>query len=162
MSDLRPEDSMDAQGSIARGRLGTSGWAIAAAIVLGLVGIAVTLFGIVAAALGLAELPKPQPSTYSDEAIVIGLLAIVVGLVPLLASGLILVHRRSGRALGLLTGCVGALLGAAALWVEMTTVFDPPPGGHGPSVPAMLLPVPFVIVLVGLILGREQFQPLQE
>lgn len=119
-----------------------------AAVVLALTGFAFVGGGVWLAAEGFG---KAEPSGGVRQGMVtIGLVVIAVGALKLWAAWRIWIHREDGRSLGLAIATVGTFVGAIAAFLVVR-------GSPGPDFIALLLPVPYVIVLVGLAIGRRHF-----
>ena len=129
-------------------------WARTAAVVLLLLGLALLAGGAWLAAEGLG---KTEPSGGVREALVgLGAISIAISALHIWAASLIWVGRDRGRILGLAIGIIGTVLGSIAAWPTLRDTFAPPPGSAGAEVALLLLPVPYVIVLVGLLIERRR------
>ncbi len=74
-----------------------------------------------------------------------GSVILVIGLLHVLAAILIWAHRDTGRSLGMVIGAIGTLLGTLV-------------AVNGASNLTLLLsPVPHLVVLIGLLIGRSHF-----
>ncbi len=125
----------------------------------GLVLLALGLSFVVFGAIFIAEgLPKQEPSGGVPEAL-LGLEALVVAMGALKAWAAYLIgkHRRGGLELGLGIATWGAFFGGFGAWAALRDVLDPPPGSLGVRLDGLLLPIPYLIVLVGLLVGRAHF-----
>lgn len=75
----------------------------------------------------------------------LGVAILVIGVLHVVAALLIWAHRDRGRSLGIALGGIGTLIGAAAF-----------AGGPG-NLALLLMPVPHLVVLLGLVIGRSHF-----
>jgi hypothetical protein len=126
-------------------------------VVLLLAGLLFVAAGAWLAAEGLG---KTEPSGGVREALVgLGAIAITIGALHIWAASVIWVGRDRGRTLGLAIGITGTVLGSIAAWPTLRDTFAPSPGSAGADVALLLLPVPYVIVLVGLLIERRRSAP---
>jgi hypothetical protein len=132
----------------------TTAWARMAAVVLLVLGLAFLAAGAWLAAEGLG---KTEPSGGVREALVgLGAISIAIGALHIWAASLIWIGRDRGRTLGLAIGIIGTVLASIAAWPTLRDTFAPRPGSAGAVVALLLLPVPYVIVLVGLLIERRR------
>jgi hypothetical protein len=115
------------------------------------------LFFAAGAWLAAEGLGKTEPSGGVREALVgLGAMSIAIGALHIWAAPLIWVGRNRGRTLGLAIGIIGTVLGSIAAWPTLRDTFAPSPGSARADVALLLLPVPYVIVLVALLVGRRR------
>jgi hypothetical protein len=125
--------------------------ALLAAVVLALTGLAFVGGGAWLAAEGLGKI---EPSGGLREGMIaIGVVGVAVGALKLWAAWRISIHRHDGRGLGLVIAATGTLLGGVGAFVAVGGL----PARYWGDYVGLLLPVPYVIVLLGLILGRRHF-----
>lgn len=77
-----------------------------------------------------------------EALILFGGVILVIGLLHVLAAIMIWTHRDTGRSLGMVIGALGTLLGAVVAVTNLTLI---------------LMPVPHLVVLIGLLIGRSHF-----
>ena len=130
--------------------------ALLAAVVLALTGLVFVAGGVWLAAVGIG---KAEPSGGVRQVMVtIGLVVTVVGARKLWAAWRIWTHREDGRSLGLAIAMMGTFLGGiAAFLAVLGSLPNPPSAAHWTDFIGLVLPVPYVIVLIGLTMGRRHF-----
>jgi len=114
--------------------------AVIAGGILFLVGLPLTPWGPVFIGEGLGH--GPDSGGVREALIIVGSVILVIGLLHVLAAILIWAHRDTGRSLGMVIGAIGTLLGAVVAVTNLTL---------------LLMPVPHLIVLIGLLIGRSHF-----
>jgi len=122
------------------GDRGTSVPAVIAASVLFLVGLFLAPWGPVLIGEGLGH--GPDSGGVREVLIIVGSVILVIGLLHVLAAILIWAHRDTGRSLGMVIAGVGTLLGAVVAVTNLTL---------------LLMPVPHLVVLIGLLISRSHF-----
>ena len=122
------------------GDRGTSVPAVIAASVLFLVGLFLAPWGPVLIGEGLGH--GPDSGGVREVLIIVGSVILVIGLLHVLAAILIWAHRDTGRSLGMVIGALGTLLGAVVAVTNLTL---------------LLMPVPHLVVLIGLLISRSHF-----
>jgi len=122
------------------GDRGTSVPAVIAASVLFLVGLFLAPWGPVLIGEGLGH--GPDSGGVREVLIIVGSVILVIGLLHVLAAILIWAHRDTGRSLGMVIGAIGTLLGAVVAVTNLTL---------------LLMPVPHLVVLIGLLISRSHF-----
>jgi hypothetical protein len=121
---------------------GASFPAVIAASVLFLVGLFLAPWGHVFIGEGLGH--GTDSGGVREAFIIVGILFLVIGLLHALAAILIWAHRDMGRSLGMVIGALGTLLGAVVAVTNLTL---------------LLMPVPHLVVLIGLLISRSHFTP---
>ena len=114
--------------------------AVIAGGILFLVGLPLTPWGPVFIGEGLGH--GPDSGGVREALIIVGSVILVIGLLHVLSAILIWAHRDTGRFLGMVIGAIGSLLGAVVAVTNLTL---------------LLMPVPHLIVLIGLLIGRSHF-----
>nr|MBA3627589.1 hypothetical protein [Chloroflexota bacterium] len=84
----------------------------------------------------------PDSGGVREVLIIVGSVILVIGLLHVLAAILIWAHRDTGRSLGMVIAGVGTLLGAVVAVTNLTL---------------LLMPVPHLVVLIGLLISRSHF-----
>ncbi len=125
------------------GEHATSVPALVSAGVMFLVGLALAPWGPVFMGEGLGH--GADSGGVREVLILVGVAILVTGLLHVLAALLVWDHRDRGRSLGIALGGIGTLIGAAAF-----------AGGPG-NLALLLMPVPHLVVLVGLLIGQSHF-----
>jgi hypothetical protein len=133
----------------------TSAWAIIAAMILFVLGVAFIVLGADLAMRGLAK--GPDSGGVREALVGVGIAAVAIGSLHVLASAWIAAHRSRGRALGLVIAVIGTLLGAIVFAIALRGALDPNPGSGTPVLTGLLFPVPHLAVLIGLVLGPRHF-----
>lgn len=132
---LRPRD----------GEYATHTPAVIAGGVLFLVGLPLAPWGPVFIGEGLGH--GPDSGGVREVLIIVGGVILVIGLLHVLAAILIWARRDTGRSLGMVIGAIGTLLGAVVAVNGAT------------NLTLLLMPVPHLVVLIGLLIGRSHFTP---
>jgi len=114
--------------------------AVIAGGILFLVGLPLTPWGPVFIGEGLGH--GPDSGGVREALIIVGSVILVIGLLHVLAAILIWAHRDTGRSLGMVIGAIGTLLGAVVAVTNLTL---------------LLMPVPHLVVLIGLLISRSHF-----
>jgi len=117
--------------------------AVIAGGILFLVGLPLTPWGPVFIGEGLGH--GPDSGGVREALIIVGSVILVIGLLHVLAAILIWAHRDTGRSLGMVIGAFGTLLGAVVAVNGAT------------NLTLLLTPVPHLVVLIGLLIGRSHF-----
>ncbi|MDQ3553358.1 MAG: hypothetical protein M3395_02980 [Chloroflexota bacterium] len=126
-----------------RGDHGTSVPAVIAGGVLFLVGVPLAPWGPVMMEEGLGH--GTDSGGVREIMTGLGVVILVIGVLHVIAALLVWAHRDRGRSLGIGIGGMGTLLGAATLV------------GGAPNLTLLLVPVPHLVVLIGLLVGRSHF-----
>lgn len=135
---------------------GTSAWALIAGIPLLLWGLAWTLLGLLAVALGgTTEGVRGLDAIGGATALWPYVLMVVVGVLHVVAGAFVWAHRAWARYLGLIFAALGTLLG---LFLVAGAVGRPGTNQPFALEIALLVLVPYVITLAGLILGGAHFR----
>jgi len=121
----------------------TSVPAFIAASVLFLVGLPLEPWGPVLIGEGLGH--GTGSGGVREVLIIVGSVILVIGLLHVLAAILIWTHRDTGRSLGMVIGAIGTLVGAVVAVNGAT------------NLTLLLMPVPHLVVLIGLLRGRSHF-----
>lgn len=121
----------------------TSVPAIVAAGVMFLVGLLLAPWGPAMIQEGLGH--GDDSGGVREALILVGGAILVIGLLHVLAALLVWAHRDRGRSWGIVIGGMGTLLGAAAF------------AGGANNLTLLLMPVPHLVVLIGLSTGRSHF-----
>ena len=121
----------------------TSVPAFIAASVLFLVGLPLAPWGPVLIGEGLGH--GTGSGGVREVLIIVGSVILVIGLLHVLAAILIWAHRDTGRSLGMVIGAIGTLVGAVVAVNGAT------------NLTLLLMPVPHLVVLIGLLRGRSHF-----
>jgi hypothetical protein len=123
-----------------------------AAVILLFLGLAFLVGGVWLVAEGLGT---TEPSYGISEAVAgVGAFAILIGALHVWAASLIWIGRDHGPGLGL--GVIGTVFGGIAAGPTLRDTIALGSGSAGADVASLLLPVPYVIVLVGLIVVRRR------
>lgn len=117
--------------------------AVIAGGILFLVGLPLSPWGPVFIGEGLGH--GPDSGGVREVLIIVGSVILVIGLLHVLAAILIWAHRDTGRSLGMVIGAIGTLLGAVVAVNGAT------------NLTLLLMPVPHLVVLIGLLIGRSHF-----
>ncbi len=133
---------------------GNSAWAVIAATVLFVVGL-LSMFG--GSYLVIQGLGHGGDSGGVREVMTgFGGVLLVVGIAHGYAAILIWAHRDAGRSLGILLGGIGTVLGAVLFAMALRSTLTGS-NSSGSDLPLLLAPVPHVLVLIGLKMGRDHF-----
>lgn len=132
-----------------------SAWAVIAAIVLFVVGLMAVFGGVQFVIRGLAH--GADSGGVREVMTGFGGVLLVAGIAHVYAAILIWAHRDAGGSFGILIGAIGTLLGAVVFAVALRSALDPSPGSAAPNLTGLLLPIPHLIVLIGLLIGRDHF-----
>lgn len=132
-----------------------SAWAVVAAIVLFGVGLLLVFVGSYSVVQGLGH---GAGSGGVREAMTgFGGVLLVIGIAHGYAAILIAAHRDAGRSLGMVIAGIGSLLGLV-VFVNAVRGFLSSSPGSSVSDPVMLIPLPYVLILVGLRVGSSHFR----
>ncbi len=143
---------------------GDSRWAVVAEVLLLVLGLAVAGLGILFIAQGLA-FDEPGLPGFGTFVVVLGVVIVVVGILHVVAAAYIWRHQSWARALGLILALLGAILGALVLPAAFSPAFTTGSQGElinvGPDLTSILIGlsvVPYLLVVVGLVLGGRHFR----
>jgi hypothetical protein len=145
---------------------GASRWAFLAAILLLVLGLATAALGLPLIGSGLAY-DEPGLPGFGSFVIAIGGVIVVAGILQLVAAAGIWKHQDWARALGLVMAILGGIPGFAVLPTAFNPVFTT--RGElgqelvnlGPNLTSIfigLAAVPYLLVVVGLLLGGRHFK----
>lgn len=146
-------------------RSGSSRWALAAALVLLVLGSLLAAFGVVVVGQGLAY-DDVGNMGYGSLAVVIGAVVVAIGLLHVANAIAIWKHRPSARYIGILISLLGALFGAKNLPTAFDLVNVRPDAGSDVVVASLsisailsgLIFFPYLLALIGLLIGGAQFR----
>lgn len=132
-----------------------SAWAVLAAIVLFAVGLLLVFVGSYLVVRGLGH--GADSGGVREAMTGFGGLLLVVGVAHGYAAILISAHRTAGRSLGMVIAVIGGLLGLVVFVNSVRGLPSSLPGGSGLD-PVMLIPLPYLLILLGLRVGRSHFR----
>lgn len=135
-----------------QGEHSTSAWALMAAIILLLLGLAIVL-----ASLFLILGPAQGTGGIREVILSFGIVLLGAGIAHVYAAILIWAHRSAGRTLGIIIAAAGTLLLAGVVAIGFR--LNAPPGSPGAALNLLifLYPLPHLLVLIGLLAGRGHF-----
>jgi hypothetical protein len=143
---------------------GTSILAIIAGIPLLIYGLLVTMGGaaliviksFVDDVIRQASVDPSVAQSVRDAFVVVAAIVLIIGILHVLAAIGIWAHKGWGRALGIMWGVLGTLIGLASLGARSTTTINgtTTSGAFGG---ALFILVPYGFVLIAMIIGGSQF-----
>lgn len=129
----------------------TSAWALMAAILLLVIGLALLVGAFWLLIEGLRH--GSGSGGVREAMLLFGAVVLGAGIAHVYAAILIWAHRSAGRTLGVIIGVTGFLLGAAVVYFG-GRAFNASPGANL-DLALFLYPLPHLLVLIGLLAGRR-------
>jgi len=146
---VRAEGRMIVRSKPQAGEHSTSAWALMAALLLLVMGLALLVGAFWLLIEGLRH--GGGSGGVREAMLLFGAVVLGAGIAHVYAAILIWAHRSAGRTLGIIIGATGTLLGAAVVWFGFS-------GSLNRSDLALFLyPLPHLSVLIGLLAGRRHF-----
>lgn len=154
--------------SSAVAKVGESRWAAFAGLMLLVLGLPITVFGVVLMAQGLAYDDRGNMG-YGTLALVIGAVLVVIAIVHITVGTFIWRHHPWARYAGIVVGLLGAMLAAIVLLTAFNPVYQSGLQGEliqvGPNVMSIVIGLsffPYVFAVIGLVLGGDHFRRRRE
>lgn len=136
------------------GQHSTSAWALMAALLLLVMGLALLVGAFWLLIEGFRH--GGGSGGVREAMLLFGAVVLGAGIAHVYAAILIWAHRSAGRTLGIIIGATGFLLGAAVVYFG-PRAFNASPDGSVANLALFLYPLPHLLVLIGLLLGRRHF-----
>ncbi len=137
------------------GQHSTSAWALMAAVIPLLQGFSLLFVAFMALMDGFAH--GAGSGGVREALLLFGAVLLGAGIAHVCAAILIRAHRNAGRTLGIVIGATGTLLAAGVVAIGFRLNAPPGSPGAGGNLALFLYPLPHLLVLIGLLLGRRHF-----